>query len=196
MRSFKQFLSEEETKQYKAHYRKGSLHSIHDDDDGDHMYLYHGASEEHRDSIKKHGIVRPDPTTGMVSHAFDPNTAKAYAYTEEGQAKAGKRKKVSRLPDEKRDIHVMKVPKHLVRKALEDTNFAGNENKTVGLTPRQNLKNKKRFDQQKSDFMSNKRNATHPYASAEVRLTPEQSAEWHKKYYLGHIKMKKPADAN
>ena len=43
------------------------------------LRLYHGTNIRNLESVLKNGINKPDPNTGLISMALEPNTAFAYA---------------------------------------------------------------------------------------------------------------------
>lgn len=174
MLSFNSFLTESSKEiPWKVH----SQTWIGDDNDDKHIYLYHGTHKRNRESVVNNGISHPDPKTGMVSFALDPHTGRGYAAMSGAGGEAQFRKagaKVEHVPMKDRDVHVWRVPKHVVRENMADMrgNLANEKDK---------LTNKDRF--QKTVAAGKE----HPYSLAEVRFTPKLSKEIHKKYYIGHM---------
>lgn len=172
MKSFIEFITEREMP-WKSH----EPHWIGDHEDSDHIYLYHGTHRRNAASVEKHGVVHGDPSTGLVSHALDPHTARGYAAMSGAGGEANFRKttgKAVHVPVEDRAVAVYKVPKEFVRKHMQG--MRGNLE-----AERDKLTNKERFLKTKEEGKE------HPYAKAEVRFKPEVSAEMHKKYYVGHM---------
>ena len=92
------------------------------------LTLYHGTHIKNIPFIEKSGIDRPDPETGMISMALEPNTAFGYASMSGigGEAefrKAGK--KVVSTPPKERAVFVAEIPIDWVKKNY-DNNLRGN----------------------------------------------------------------------
>lgn len=104
--------------------------------DKKHITVYHGTHENNYDTIKKHGINRADPDTGMISVTLDPHTAHGYAAMsgEHNFRKTGQ--SAHTTPHDKRITVQMKLPMDWLTKNM-DHNYGGN----VGIA-QDKLKNK------------------------------------------------------
>lgn len=96
----------------------------------DHIDLYHGTHKRNVPHIERSGVSVPDPKTGMVSMALDPNTAHGYAAMSSGERrgehsfrKAGA--KAVTTPHEDRAVTKFRVPISWV-KAHVDPELRGN----------------------------------------------------------------------
>lgn len=90
--------------------------------DRDPLILYHGSNIKNLDSILDNGLTRKDPRTGMISLAFDPNTARAYASMYGGEAEfrhAGAR--AAYVPMKDRVVIVCRVPKSWLQEHMDKT---------------------------------------------------------------------------
>jgi hypothetical protein len=109
------------------------------------LYLYHGSHLQNIQPIMQTGLNRPDPVTGMISLAFEPNTAYGYASMGGGEANfraAGAKPK--HVEGNQRAVIVFKFLNGLADlKALHfDTNLGGNLGKE-----RQRLTSKAMYEQ-------------------------------------------------
>lgn len=181
MLSFIQYIAENLDPSRSDHILHHSLHWLGDNQDGNHVYLYHGSHIKHTDNIKKNGVIKPDPDTGLVSHALDPMTARGYAARSGagGEKAAVKTNNIQSTPKSERVIHILKVPKSVVKTHMAD--MRGNSH-----TDKTRLTDKTRFENAKAQYGKGK-SGEHPYRTAEIRISPETSAAWHKKYYVGHF---------
>lgn len=96
--------------------------------DNDIMRMYHGTNIDFIGSIAKEGLNRLDPNTGMISLAFEPFTARAFAVMG-GEARFLSAKSKARsliVPENKRCVLVLDIPKDFVFKYI-DRDFHGND---------------------------------------------------------------------
>ena len=182
MKPFSKFILENKELPWSA--RQFKTHWVGDDEDGSHVYLYHGSHRRNTENIEKHGATKPDPTTGKVSFAFEPHTAKGYSAMSGSGGESEFRKagaSAVNVPQKDRGVHVWKVPKHIVRSALEKTKGLGHGN-LEGDQWR--LADKARHKKEMDDHLN--KGGLHPYTKSEVRLDPETAKDMHK-YYVGHM---------
>lgn len=94
--------------------------------DADVLRLYHGTNSANLDSIAKSGLNRMDSRTGMISFAFEPFTARAFAVMggEENFRAAGAKAKI--VPENQRAVLVFDVPMSWILKH-EDPDLRGND---------------------------------------------------------------------
>lgn len=90
------------------------------------MRMYHGTNLDFLPSIAKEGLNRLDARTGMISLAFEPFTARAFAVMG-GEARflAAKAKALV-VPENKRCVLMFDIPKAFVFKYI-DRDFHGND---------------------------------------------------------------------
>ncbi len=77
----------------------------------DPLRMYHGTNIANLESVLDNGIANRDPDTGLISLAFDPNTARGYASMSGGEAnfrRAGAQ--AEHVPVDKRVTIVMDIP--------------------------------------------------------------------------------------
>jgi hypothetical protein len=90
------------------------------------LRLYHGTDMDHLDSIYKSGLDRLDRSTGMISFAFEPFTARAFSVMG-GEARflgAGARAKT--VPQTRRVVLVFDIPQKWIV-SYEDPQLRGND---------------------------------------------------------------------
>lgn len=90
--------------------------------------MYHGTHLRNLESVSKNGIDRFDPNTGMISMAFEPNTAYGYAAMSGAGGEANFRKvgaKPVNTPKEERMVLVFEIPMDFIKKHY-DPKFSGN----------------------------------------------------------------------
>lgn len=90
------------------------------------LRMYHGSNARHLESFAKDGLNRKDSSTGMISLAFDPFTARAFAVMG-GEAefrKAGAKAKT--VPENQRITVVFEIPKPFII-AHQDPDLRGND---------------------------------------------------------------------
>ena len=93
--------------------------------DKDHITVYHGTHKRHVESIKKNGLNKPDPKTGMISVAPDPHTAHGYAAMSGETDFRAAGSKAKHVPHEDRRVVKMRIPKTWAQKHM-DQNLSGN----------------------------------------------------------------------
>lgn len=96
--------------------------------DHDVLRMYHGTHSKNMDSILANGINRFDPTTGMISMAFEPNTAYGYSSMSGMGGEANFRKsgnKAVNTPKSERVVFVFDIPMEFIKKH-HDPKFSGN----------------------------------------------------------------------
>ena len=93
--------------------------------DKDHITLYHGSHKNNISSIKKNGLNKKDPNTGMISLTPDPHTAHGYAAMsgEHNFRAAGAKAKT--VPSEDRRVVKFKIPKKCAKEHM-DSSYSGN----------------------------------------------------------------------
>ena len=92
------------------------------------LVMYHGTHERNIKSMLSDGINRPDPKTGMISMALEPNTAFGYASMSGAGGESNFRSvgtKPVTTPATERAIIVAKIPMSWILKNL-DNNLGGN----------------------------------------------------------------------
>jgi hypothetical protein len=92
------------------------------------LVMYHGTHERNIKSMLSDGINRPDPKTGMISMAFEPNTAFGYASMSGAGGEADFRTvgaKVTTTPAAERAVIVAKMPMRWILSNM-DSNLSGN----------------------------------------------------------------------
>lgn len=107
------------------------------------LIMYHGTHIKNIPFIEKSGIDRPDPETGMISMAFEPNTAFGYASMSGIGGEAEFRKagsKVIATSPKERAVFVAELPMSWI-KANYDPKLKGNLS-----TQKQNLTKKSKYD--------------------------------------------------
>lgn len=90
------------------------------------LRMYHGTNKANLESVLKNGITHRDPTTGLISLAFDPNTARGYASMSGGEAnfrKAGANAKY--VPIDKRITIVVELAQRWIESYM-DPRLSGN----------------------------------------------------------------------
>jgi hypothetical protein len=94
--------------------------------DGKVLRTYHGSNMKYLESFAENGLNRKDSGTGMISLAYEPFTARAFAAMG-GEAefrKAGAKAKT--IPENERITLVFDIPQSFVKK-YEDPNLRGND---------------------------------------------------------------------
>lgn len=149
MKTFKTFLDE----------HKGWLW------DSDHITVYHGTHKRNIIAIKKNGLNKKDPKTGMISVTPDPHTAHGYgAMSGEHNFRAAGSKAVH-IPHEDRRIVKMKIPKTWAQKHM-DSSLSGN----IG-SARDRLKSKDTYEKWKKE--NPKKHDSEYYQTSELRFKKE-----------------------
>lgn len=98
------------------------------DDSKDHVIVYHGTHKRNVEAIKKTGLNRPDPKTGMISVTMDPHTAHGYAAMSGSGGEANFRKVgggAVNTPHEDRAVLKYKIPKKWLHDNM-DHDLSGN----------------------------------------------------------------------
>jgi hypothetical protein len=140
--------------------------------DKDHITLYHGTHKDNVKHIKKSGLNRPDPTTGMISLTPDPSTAHGYAAMsgEHNFRRAGG--KAFTVDHADRRVLKFRIPKKWIHDNM-DKSLSGNMGMAAG---RINPENKQAY----SDWR--KKNPTHKphsyYAMTEIRVSKHVPSEF------------------
>jgi len=112
------------------------------------IVVHHGTHIRNVPSMLKHGLNKPDPTTGMISTTPDPNTAHGYAAM---SAAGGEREFMNtqfrkqhnlavNTPHEERAVVTMRIPKEWAERHM-DPQLRGN----LGVT-RDRMLNKSHYD--------------------------------------------------
>jgi hypothetical protein len=120
-------------------------------EDADPLIMYHGTHQDNLDNIMKNGLTKKDVKTGMISLAFDPNTALGYAAMsgvggEFSFRKAGA--KVKSTPISERVVIKFNLPQKWVKTHM-DKNLGGNLE-----LQRERLKNKLEYEKfSKPDYV-------------------------------------------
>lgn len=110
--------------------------------DHESLRMYHGTNQANLKSIFKNGVSKKDPETGLISLAFEPNTARGYASMYGGEAtfrQAGD--KAEHVPMNERVVIVMNIPMHWINHHMDPT-LSGN----IGEA-KERLLNKKLYDE-------------------------------------------------
>lgn len=148
-------------------------------DDKDYLTVYHGTHKRNVDNIRKNGISVPDPRTGMVSTALEPNTAHGYAAMSSGERRgehsfrlAGT--KAVTTPHEDRAVIKFRIPMHWVRKNV-DPNLRGN----IGVAA-DRISDKSQYDSWKAK--NPKGSDSEYYMGSELRFSKPVPPE----FYAGH----------
>lgn len=181
--TFKEFLIEKETVSPKLPFDKTVHQPWHQD--GEHMIVYHGTHEKNVSSMKREGINRPDPKTGMFSVTHDPHTAHAYAAMSGGEAHFRSSSKATTTPHNNRAVLKIKIPMHWAKEHM-DHNMSGN----IGAEDHTNdLKDARTRMTSKDEYhrwtKKNPEKSTHTYYSGtEVRFKKAIPSE----YIVGHMK--------
>lgn len=128
MKSFKKFLKEEEEllKEDEIPFDKHANHGWWGDKD--HVDVYHGTHKRNVSSVKKHGLIHPDPKTGHISVTLDPHTAHGYASMASSGGEArfrGSGSKPANTPHHDRAVTKFRIPKEWLHKHM-DHKFGGN----------------------------------------------------------------------
>jgi len=90
------------------------------------MRMYHGTNLDFVPSIAKEGLTRLDAKTGMISFAFEPFTARAFAVMG-GEARfLASKSKALVVPENKRAVLIFDLPREFVFKVI-DRDFHGND---------------------------------------------------------------------
>lgn len=94
--------------------------------DSEILTLYHGTNVTNLENIAKDGLNRLDKTTGMISFAFEPFTARAFAVMggEADFRAAGSKAKT--IPESNRVVCVFQIPANWIHK-FEDPDLRGND---------------------------------------------------------------------
>lgn len=90
------------------------------------LRMYHGSNLRHLDSFARYGLNKKDSSTGMISLAFEPFTARAFA-SMGGEAdfrKAGAKAKT--IPENQRITLVFDIPQNFI-KQYQDPDLRGND---------------------------------------------------------------------
>lgn len=130
--------------------------------EGDHLVLYHGTHKRNVPAIKKHGINKADPKTGMISTTPDPHTAHGYAAMsgaggESDFRRANGASKAVNTPHEDRRVLRLRIPREWAEKHM-DHSLGGN----IGIA-KDRMKDRKHYD-------SFKGHDSEYYAATEVRF--------------------------
>jgi len=144
-----------------------------------HYTLYHGTHERNIPSMLKHGLNKPDPTTGMISTTPDPNTAHGYAAMSGTGGETQFRKlhnKAVNTPHEERSVVKMRIPKAWADKHI-DPQLRGN----LGVT-RDRMLNKSHYDAWKKQ--NPEKSDSEYYTGSEVRFSKPIPPE----FIVGHMK--------
>jgi hypothetical protein len=142
--------------------------------DQDTLTMYHGTNKANFQTIAENGLTRKDPNTGMISLAFEPNTAQGYASMYGGEAQfrdAGA--KAVHVPLEDRIVFVFDIPMSWLKPRMDP--------KLGGNTPPEKAKllNKELYE--KFDG-----NDIEYYALTELRVNTEVPAN----FIVGYMKKK------
>lgn len=154
--------------------------------------LYHGTHEDNVESMMKHGLNKPDPTTGMISTTPDPDTAHGYAAMSGTGGETQFRKlhnKAVNTPHEERAVIKMRIPKEWADKHI-DPELRGN----LGNT-RDRMLNKSHYEDWKK--ANPEKSDSEYYTGSEVRFSkpipPEFNVGYMKRFPNGLNKPAKPA---
>ena len=146
-------------------------------DDNDHVVVYHGTHKRNVPDIRKNGLNKPDPKTGMISVTMDPHTAHGYAAMSGSGGEAGFRQaggKAVNTAHEDRAVLKYRIPKTWLKDNM-DSNFSGN----IG-DARKNLTDKSQYSAFRS---TNPGESDHNYYRlSEFRLKSPVP----KDFYVGH----------
>lgn len=93
--------------------------------DKEHITVYHGTHKRNVSAIKKNGLNRKDPKTGMISVTPDPHTAHGYAAMSGEHDFRAAGNKAKHVPHEDRRIIKMKIPVSWAKEHM-DHNLSGN----------------------------------------------------------------------
>lgn len=99
-----------------------------DDENRKTLTMYHGSNIVNVDAIYENGIANKDPSTGLISMALEPFTARAYAAMSGAGGEANfrtSRKRPKNVPDKDRVVFVFELPMSFVRKHY-DKGLSGN----------------------------------------------------------------------
>lgn len=184
-------------KEEMSSYPKGPIGWWRDGNSGD-LILHHGTHIRNIPSMLKHGLNRPDPTTGMISTTPDPNTAHGYAAM---SAAGGEREFMSgtqfrkkhnlavNTPHEERAVVTMRIPKKWAEQHI-DPQLRGN----LGVT-RDRMLNKSHYDAWKKE--NPEKSDSEYYTGSEVRFShpipPEFITGVSQRFPNGVKKTTKPA---
>ena len=167
MKTFKEFLKEDKVsfdKDPKIGWWK----------DHDHLTVYHGTHERNVEDIKKTGLNRPDPKTGMISVTHDPHTAHGYAAMSGAGGEADFRKagnKVTHTPHEERAVIKMRIPKKWAEENM-DHDLSGN------------LPSERKRMSDKSEYEKHEGQDQEYYRGTELRMKKPIPPE----FIVGHMK--------
>jgi hypothetical protein len=126
--------------------------------DKDTLRVYHGTHKNNIKHIAKDGISKPDPDTGLISVAMEPNTAHGYASMSGGESSFRKSgHEAVHVPDEHRRVVVADIPKDWAHENM-DHDLSGN----IGQA-KKHLSNKVHYDNWKN-------HDTEYYALGELRF--------------------------
>lgn len=181
MISFKRFLSEErQMEEGELQYDKKMNQGWWNDDDKEHLYLYHGTHKRNVPAIAKQGISVPDPKTGMISMTMDPHTAHGYAAMSSGDRRGEHSFRQAggnavTTPHEDRAVTRFKVPMDWVRAHVDDR-LGGN----IGMAA-DRMKDKSKFDEWKKENPDLPDN--HYYSTTELRFKKPLPPD----FYEGHM---------
>lgn len=125
------------------------------------LTMYHGTNKANFQLIAENGLTKKDPNTGMISLAFEPNTAQGYAsmYGGEAQFRAVGAKAVH-VPLSDRIVFAFEIPMDWLKSRMDP--------KLGGNTPPEKAKllNKELYEKfDKSDIEY--------YALTEIRVNTE-----------------------
>lgn len=174
MKSFNQFLTEEENK--KPEYKWNGNPKIGWWEDRSNLIMYHGTHIKNLEGILEKGIFAPSsgPTANWVSMALEPNTSHGYASMGGESAFRAAGAKAQHIPDNERVVLVCKFPVSWIKQHMEK-NFRGNVDSTRDkLTNKENYKNWKGSDQEY-------------YALTEIRFPKHIDSE----FIIGYMRKKK-----
>jgi hypothetical protein len=165
-------------------WEKTTNHGWWDDDDKDHVDVYHGTHDRNIPSIARNGVSHKDAKSGMISVTMDMNTAHGYAAMSGSGGERNFRsdpKAAQSTPDEDRSVVKMRIPKTWMNANMDRDVASYNPGYKDKISKKSSYDNWKQDNPGKSDHEH--------YALTEFRVKNAIP----KKFIVGVMKKKQPS---